>query len=164
MFLFRIVPHPFLTILLTVVWMMLMNSISAGAAAFGLLLGLIVPLLTQRYWPDRPRIYKPLKIAEYVLVVLYDIVVANIAVAKIVLFMPRDKLQPAWITIPLELRSPEAITVLAGSITLTPGTLTADVSSNAHALLVHALHAPDPDSVRDEIKQRYERRLLEIFP
>ncbi|GHE03422.1 Na+/H+ antiporter subunit E [Allgaiera indica] len=164
MFLSRLVPHPFLTLLLTFVWMMLMNSVSAGAAAFGLFLGLVVPFLTQSYWPDRPRIHRPLKIVEYILVVLYDIVTANITVARIVLFVPRARLQPAWVVIPLELRSPEAITVLAGSITLTPGTLTAEVSSDAHSILVHCLHAPEPDAVRDEIKQRYERRLLEIFP
>lgn len=164
MFLSRLVPHPILTLLLTLVWMMLMNSISAGALAFGLFLGLVVPFLTQSYWPDRPRIHRPLKIVAYILLVLYDIVMANVTVARIVLFVPRAKLQPAWIVIPLELRSPEAITVLAGSITLTPGTLTAEVSSDAHAILVHCLHAPDPDAVRDEIKHRYERRLLEIFP
>ncbi|MDA3887903.1 MAG: Na+/H+ antiporter subunit E [Allgaiera sp.] len=164
MFLSRLVPHPILTLLLTLVWMMLMNSISAGAVAFGLFLGLVVPFLTQSYWPDRPRIHRPLKIVAYILLVLYDIVMANVTVARIVLFVPRAKLQPAWIVIPLELRSPEAITVLAGSITLTPGTLTAEVSSDAHAILVHCLHAPDPDAVRDEIKHRYERRLLEIFP
>lgn len=164
MLLSKLFPHPMLTLLMTVVWLMLMNSVAPGAIAFGLLLGLIVPILTQRYWPDRPRMRHPLKIAEYVAFLLWEIVVANISVAKIILFMPREKLQPAWITIPLELRSPEAITVLAGSITLTPGTLTAEVSSNAHALLVHCLHAPDPDAVRDDIKQRFERRLLEIFP
>jgi multicomponent K+:H+ antiporter subunit E len=67
------------------------------------------------------------------------------------------------VTVPLELRTPEAITTLAGTITMTPGTLTADVSAEGHALLVHCLDAPDPDAVRDEIKSRYERRLMEIF-
>ncbi|MFC2970316.1 Na+/H+ antiporter subunit E [Acidimangrovimonas pyrenivorans] len=159
----RLFPHPLLTALLTVVWMMLQNHVSAGAAAFGLLLGIVIPLITRNYWPDRPKLRNPLMIADYIRVVLWDIVVANFTVAKIVLFMPKSRLQPAWIAIPLELRTPEAITVLAGSITLTPGTLTAELSSNGHALLVHCLHAPDPDSVREEIKDRYERRLMEIF-
>lgn len=163
MILRRLFPHPLLSILLTVVWMLLMNAATPGTAIFGAILGILVPFMTRRYWPDRPRLRHPLKIVEYMLVVLYDICVANWTVAMIVLFKPRAELQPAWIAIPLELRSPEAITVLAGSITLTPGTLTAELSSNAHALLVHCLHAPDPDAVRDEIKSRYERRLLEIF-
>ena len=53
--------------------------------------------------------------------------------------------------------------MLAGTITLTPGTVSADVSEDGKALLVHALDAENPDEVRDDIKQRYERRLKEIF-
>ncbi len=60
-------------------------------------------------------------------------------------------------------RMVEAISLLAGTITMTPGTLTADVSADGRTLLVHALHAPDPDAVRDEIKTRYEARLKRIF-
>ena len=100
---------------------------------------------------------------QYVLIVLWDIVVANVVVAWLILFRRTRDLQPRWIAVPLELRKPEAITVLAGTITLTPGTLSADMSAEGHYLLVHCLHAPDPDAVRDEIKKRYERRLLEIF-
>jgi multicomponent K+:H+ antiporter subunit E len=96
-------------------------------------------------------------------VVLWDIVIANVVVAKIVLFKPNSARQPAWIAIPLDLKSPEAITVLAGTITMTPGTVSADVSAEGHALLVHCLDASDPDAVRDEIKTRYEARLKEIF-
>ena len=59
--------------------------------------------------------------------------------------------------------APEAITVLAGAITMTPGTVSSDLPSEGHNLLVHCLNAPDPEAVRDEIKQRYERRLKEIF-
>jgi multicomponent K+:H+ antiporter subunit E len=58
---------------------------------------------------------------------------------------------------------PEAITMLAGTITLTPGTVSADLSDEGHSLLVHVLHTEDPDAVRDDIKSRYEARLKEIF-
>ena len=54
-------------------------------------------------------------------------------------------------------------TALASTITLTPGTVSCDLAADGHAILVHALHAPDPDAVRDDIKARYERRLKEIF-
>ena len=96
--------------------------------------------------------------------VIWDIVVANVQVAIIVLFKSNDKMQPNWVNIPLELRTPEAIAILAGTITLTPGTVSADLSGDGRSLLVHALDAADPDAVRDEIKQRYESRLMEIFP
>jgi len=162
-FLRRVFPHPLLTLMLTVVWLLLAGSYTINSLLFGLLLGIIIPFITGPYWPDRPRLHNPLMICEYVLVVLWDIIVANVVVAGLVLFKRNRDLRPNWVSIPLELRTPEAITVLAATITLTPGTVSSDLSSEGHSLLVHCLNAPDPDAVRDEIKQRYERRLLEIF-
>ena len=159
----KLFPHPHLTILLTVVWLLLANAYTLNSLVFGLLMGLVIPWITAPYWPDRPIIRNVPKILEYMAIVFYDIVMSNIAVAKIVLFLPNSKLQPAWVSVPLDLHEPEAITVLAGTITMTPGTLTAEVAADGHSLLVHCLHAPDPDGVRDDIKARYERRLKEIF-
>ncbi|WP_291727300.1 Na+/H+ antiporter subunit E [Leisingera sp. F5] len=159
----RLFPHPLLTLLLTLTWLLLVNGWSLNSLVFGLMLGVLIPFVTQPYWPNRPKLRRPLKIAEYILVVVLDIVQANIIVARIVLFKPNANRRPNWITIPLDLKTPEAITALAGTITMTPGTLSADVSDEGHALLVHCLDAPNPDAVRDEIKQRYERRLMEIF-
>lgn len=159
----RLIPHPLLTVLLTLAWLLMVNQFSLNSLLFGFLLGIIIPFLTQPFWPDRPTLRNPKMIVEYVLVVLYDIVVANIVVARLILFKRNDQLHPNWVCIPLDLRTPEAITVLAATITLTPGTVSADMSDHGHSLLVHCLDAPDPTVVRDEIKQRYERRLMEIF-
>ena len=163
MMLRRLFPHPLLSALLVLIWMMLVNRFAWGSLVFAIILGIIVPLLTAPYWPERPGIRRPGRVLSYVGMVIWDIVVANVQVARIVLFMPNRELRPAFIVIPLKLTSPEAITVLAGTITLTPGTVSCDCSEDGHALLVHCLHAPDPDAVRDDIKQRYERRLKEIF-
>ncbi len=159
----RLVPHPLLTLLLVVAWQMLINEVSVGSLVLGLVFGLVIPILTAPYWPNRPKLKRPWKIAGFGLLVLWDICVANLAVAKIILFRRNADIQSRWITIPLDLRSPEAIAVLAGTITMTPGTVSADLSACGRALLVHCLHAEDPDAVRDEIKTRYERRLKEIF-
>ncbi len=158
-----LLPHPLLTLLLTVVWTLLQNDVTAGMVVFGLILGVIIPKGTSIWWPDTPRGFRMGKMIAYSFVVIWDILVANVQVAWIVLTRPNDKLRPAWIEIPLDLKQPEAITVLAGTITLTPGTVSADLSDEGHSLLVHALDAEDPDAVRDEIKDRYERRLKEIF-
>ena len=155
--------HPLLTILLTVVWCLLSNALTLGTVVFGAILGLLIPILTAAYWPDRPPVARPFGMIVYCLIVIWDIIRSNLTVAGQILFRG-NTLQPAWIVIPLDLKKPEAITILAGSITLTPGTLSADLSGDGTSLLVHALHAPDPDAVRDEIKDRYERRLKEIFP
>ena len=158
-----LIPHPLLTLLLAVVWILLQNQFSAGMAVFGLLLGIIIPWGTSIWWPDTPKGFRLGKMMTYSIMVVWDIIVANIQVAWIVLTVPNSKLKPAWIVIPLELRQPEAITVLAGTITLTPGTVSADLSDQGHSLLVHVLHTDDPDAVRDEIINRYQRRLQEIF-
>ena len=158
----NVFPHPLLTILLTLVWCLL-QGFTAGMAVFGLILGIIIPILTAAYWPNRPTIQRPFRMLAYIGLVIWDIIVANIEVALIVLFKSNAKMRPNWVTIPLDIRTPEAIAALAGTITLTPGTLSADVSDGGHALLVHALDAPDPDKVRETIKTRYEARLKEIF-
>ena len=156
-------PHPLLTLILTIVWTMLQNKVSSGMVVFGIILGIIIPWGTAAWWPDTPKAFRWGRMIPYSFLVIWDIIVANIEVAWIVLTVPNSKLKPAWIVIPLELRQPEAITILAGTITLTPGTVSADLSDEGHSLLVHVLHTDDPDGVRDEIKNRYERRLKEIF-
>ncbi|KQI67507.1 cation:proton antiporter [Loktanella sp. 3ANDIMAR09] len=160
---YRIFPHPILTLILVVVWCLLQNTITLGTVVMGLILGFIIPITTAAYWPNRPPLPKPWRLVNYLALVMWDVVVANIEVARIVLFKSNAAMQPKWIVIPLDLRTPEAITMLAGTITLTPGTVSADLSADGTALLVHALDAADPDAVRDEIKARYESRLKRIF-
>ena len=159
----RLFPHPYLTLTLIVLWFLLVNQWKIGSLVMAIFLGTVIPLLTSTWWPNRPRVKRPLSLAAYSVLVLWDVIVANFQVARIVLFMPRDKIQSNWVTVPLDLKSPEAISLLAGTITMTPGTLTADTSACGRALLIHSLHAPDPDAVRDDIKARYESRLKRIF-
>ncbi|PZO63470.1 MAG: Na+/H+ antiporter subunit E [Paracoccus denitrificans] len=158
-----LLPHPLVSLMVTTTWMMLVNQLTWGSLIFAMGLGLVIPVIAAPFWPKAPRLHSPVTILRFLGIVLWDIVKANISVAKIVLGLPRTQLQPCWITVPLDLTSPEAITVLAGTITLTPGTVSADLSTDGRALLVHCLHAPDPAAVVDEIKTRYEAPLKEIF-
>ena len=159
----RVLPHPLLTLMVTVVWLLLLNDLSPGGLLFGILLGVTVPQLTAAFWPQRPRVRRPLTIIEYALVVLWDIAVANVKVAYLVVFKTNSQLRPHFIVIPLEIYSPEAITVLASTITMTPGTVSADLSADGRSLLVHCLDTGDPEGEVSGIKQRYEARLKEIF-
>ena len=159
----RILPHPYMSATLFIIWFLLVNDPKIGSIVMAGVLAIAIPLLTAAYWPDRPKLKSMPAFLAYLALVLWDIILANIAVAKIILFMPRDRIQSAFIAVPIDLRSPEAITMLAGTITMTPGTVTADMSSCGRVLLVHSLHAPDPAAIRDEIKSRYEARLKRIF-
>jgi multicomponent K+:H+ antiporter subunit E len=159
----RLFPHPFLTLTLVVLWFLLVNQWKVGSLVMAVFLGTVIPHLTSSWWPDRARVKRPFALASYTALVMWDVIVANFQVARIVLFMPRDQIRSAWVTVPLDLSSPEAITLLAGTITMTPGTLTADMSACGRALLIHSLHAPDPEAVCTDIKARYEARLKRIF-
>ncbi|RJF77024.1 Na+/H+ antiporter subunit E [Rhodopseudomonas palustris] len=159
----RVLPHPILTLLIAAVWVALINSISLGTVLLGLVLGVAIPLLTSPYWPTRPRMRRPIKIIEYIAVVGWDIVVSNIQVAIWVLFWPTSRLQTRYVVVPLDLTSAEAIALLAGTITMTPGTVSADLAADGTAILVHCLHTTDPDDTVAQIKTRYESRLKEIF-
>ena len=159
----RIFPHPFMAVILAIVWVLLVNEFSWGNALFGLLLGIGIAKLTSAYWPGRPKIRDPLAIAGFVVVVLWDIVVSNIQVAKLVLFRRGDSLRSQFVVVPLELTSPEAIATLAGTITMTPGTVSVDMSADGRALLVHCLETDDPEGTVAAIKSRYEQRLMRIF-
>jgi len=158
----RLLPHPGLSVLLVAMWMVMVGEVSFGALFLGLVFGIAVPIFTAPWWPGRPRV-RFVPALSYAGIVLWDIVVANVEVAWIILFKRTRDLRPAWLAVPLELASPEAITVFAGTISLTPGTVSADVSACGRYLLVHALHAPDPAAEVAKVKTRYEARLKEIF-
>ncbi len=158
----RLLPHPLLTPILAVVWLLLSNSVAPGHILLGLILGWLIPLFTLRFWPETVRVHKPWALARFLGVVLMDIVLANMSVARRILGSP-SRLQPAFIPFPLALESDLAISFLANTICLTPGTVSAQLSPDRRTLIIHALDAPDPDGVRQEIRDRYESPLKEIF-
>jgi len=94
---------------------------------------------------------------------LWQLVQANLSVARTVLFEPRDKINPAFLAIPLEAKTDAEIALLANLITLTPGTLSLDVSTDRSVLYIHTLDVEDVDALRVEIKRSLERRLLEVM-
>jgi multicomponent K+:H+ antiporter subunit E len=159
----RLLPHPALSVLLVVVWMLLVNEFTFGALFLALVFGVVVPLVTSRFWPDRPRMRFGRDALAYLLIVIFDVIVANFEIAWIILTRRNRDLRSCWLVIPTELRSAEAITVLAGTISLTPGTVSSDISSDGRALLVHALDVADPVAEVARIKQRYEARLMKVF-
>lgn len=158
----RLLPHPWLSLIVFALWLLLNNSMSAGQIVLALVVALIIPRMTSGFWTIRARIASPSALFGYVLIVLYDIVVANFTVARQVLGR-NAALTPAFFRIPLDLTNPLAISVLANTITLTPGTVSCQVDEEARTLLVHALHTNDPEAEAMAIKHRYEARLMRIF-
>jgi len=159
----HVLPHPALSAMLLIVWLLMANSITIGGVVLGGAFALILPKFTQPFWPDRPRMRFGRHFLGYLAIVLLDIVVANFQVAWLILFRRNRDLRARWLVVPVELTTPEAITMLAGTISLTPGTVSADVSADGRFLLVHALDVADEAAEVARIKRRYEARLQRIF-
>lgn len=158
----RLLPAPLLSAVLAVFWPVLNQSWSAGHLLLGALLALVIPWFT---WPPRAEVSKPsrpLVALKLFFIVLKDIITSNIDVAKLILGR-ESKIRPAFVWVPLTLTDSHGIVVLASIITMTPGTLSADVSDDRRHLLIHALNVDDEQALIESIKARYEQPLLEIF-
>lgn len=158
----RWLPTPLLSLLLLVVWLLLVSSLSLGQLLLGAVLAISIPLFTFRFWDSQPAIRRPGLLIRFILRVLGDIVTSSIHVAWLII-NPWRRMQPVFVEYPLTLKEPFTITMLANTISLTPGTVTTNVRPNNTSLLIHALDAPDPDALIEEIRKRYETPLKEIY-
>lgn len=157
------IPHPLLSVSLIVIWQLLANDLAIGSLLLGTVLGVAIPLLINVFWLKPPTFPRPVLMLRFALRVLLDIFTANFEVAKLILG-PGRKLQPAFVVYPLELRDDFAISILANTVSLTPGTVSTDISDDRRQLLIHGLNVADDQALIQGIKQRYEQPLLEIFP
>ena len=157
-----LLPHPFWSAALALFWLWLNNSLAPGHLVIGVLLGWGLPLFARRFWPERERVSRPWLLLAFGSVLVADIVVANLKVARGVLG-PVRRLRPGFVSVPLAVRSDIGITALASAVSLTPGTLSAELSDDRSELLVHYLDEADPHELVAVIKSRYERPLLEVF-
>jgi multicomponent K+:H+ antiporter subunit E len=161
----RWLPHPLLTGLLLVAWLWLNNTVHPGHVVLGSLLAVAIPYLTRRFWPEPIVVDRPLRVIQYVAIVSYDIILANLQLAALILG-PVSRLRPAFVRVPVDLRTDFAVTMLASTVTLTPGTVSVDVEGNVadgRQLVVHVLRCVDEQEMVQSIKDRYERRLQEIL-
>jgi multicomponent K+:H+ antiporter subunit E len=155
-------PHAALSAFMLLLWLLLANDVSVGQILLGSILAWLIPWLTQGFWPESLRLHHPLVLVKFMLVVLWDIVIANLVLAVRILG-PVNKLQPAFMQVPLDIQHEFTITLFASTISLTPGTVSADLSLDGRYLLVHSLHVTDIDAAIAGMKQRYEAPLKEVF-
>jgi len=158
----RLLPNPALTLLLTALWLLLNNTLGLGHILLGLFLGWAIPLLISGFLIEVPPVRKPLRLCLFMLKVFYDIVIANMHVAKLVLG-PRENLQPAFVEVPMAIENDFVLAMLTSIISLTPGTVSAGLSEDHKVLILHALDAPDIEALVADVKSSYEAPLLEIF-
>ena len=143
--------HPVLSALLAAAWLLLQQSLALPQIITAGVLALLIPRLMHGFLGPTTRPRAPLVALRLVF-----------TVARIVLW-PWSNPQPAWVTLPLDVQHPNAMTLLASIITMTPGTVSAVVDESRRCILVHVLDCADPAAVVADIKARYEAPLKEIF-
>ena len=152
----------FLNIALSLVWAALTGNFEPANLITGFILGYGALFVVRRGLDPSDYFLKVWQVIGFVLFFLWELVLANLRVAFDVL-TPRHYMQPRVIALPLDARTDAEITALAYFISLTPGTLTLDVSTDRRTMFIHAMYAPDADALRREIKQGVERRLLRLM-
>ena len=159
----RVLPYPSLSLGLFVASILLSASVAPPSLALAVLLALLAPIIMLALGVDRVRVKAPMAIVRLAIDVIGDIVRSNWAVSHIILGRRRHERTSGFIHIPLDLRDRYGLAVLAIIITSTPGTLWVEYESATGRLLLHVLDLVDEETWVRLIKDRYERRLMEIF-
>ena len=151
-----------LNILLAIAWAALMGNFEPQQLLFGFVLGYLILWLISRI--GRPsRYFKQLPLGiELLLFFLFDVLRANVRMAVTIL-SPRMRLRPAVVAVPLILKSEAAMILLANMLTLTPGTLSLDVSTDRQMLYVHTVWLEDAEEFRRQVVEGYETRIKELL-
>ncbi|KKW68157.1 monovalent cation/H+ antiporter subunit E [Lampropedia cohaerens] len=160
-----LIPAPLITLMLVVIWLVMTQSYSLGNCVLALGLGLGIPHFSEKLRPQYVRIRKPWVILRLCFIVMVDAWKSNWMVIRILLSPKLTKEDTSiFIRIPLDVRDPNALAVLAMIVTITPGNAWAELSMDRSTLLLHVFDGRiDQQVVIDTVKQRYERPLMEIF-
>ncbi len=156
----RLLPYPLLATALTLMWLLL-TSFSLGNLILGGIVAILAGQAMTALEPARPGLRRPDLILRFFGVVMIDIARSNIAVARVLLRGgPR---RSGFVEIPLRMREPVGLAILAIVLTSTPGTAWIDYDSSQGRLLLHVFDLNDGDDWREIVQNRYERLLLEIL-
>ena len=152
----------FLPTFLFVLWLVLNQSMAAGQGALGLALALWFTWAASRLRPLRARPRRLWKAVPLFLHVTADIIRSNVAVARLILNPGPNDFSPGFIMIPLTMRDPHGLAMLACIVTYTPGTVWVELTDD-HRLKLHVLDLQHEGDWIKLVQERYERPLMEIF-
>jgi multicomponent K+:H+ antiporter subunit E len=160
----RLFPSPVLSVGLLLLWLLLMQSSSPDTIVLGVALAFFWPVATARLRPGRVLVRKPAVMARLFGRAVLDMLRSNVQVAWAILTRRSSEIRSAFVDIPLQLKNPNGLAVLAMIITFTPGTAWVQLSADRRLLRLHILSLEDEASLIELVKRRYERPLMEIFP
>lgn len=149
--------------LLLALWLVLNDSLSAGQIALGLAIALAISLLAPILRPVRARLSHPIVALRLAGHVAWDIAHSNYQVGRRILLGDAAGARPGFLDIPLHIRDPHGLALLACIVTFTPGTVWSGHDPVLNILTLHVLDLRDPAGLTRIIQDRYERPLMEIF-
>ncbi|MCU0452781.1 MAG: Na+/H+ antiporter subunit E [Bacteroidetes bacterium] len=150
-----------LNLALAVVWTLISGEWSVLNFLGGFVIGLALMRLTIRTDAERRYYRRVPQVITFAAYFIYELVVSNLRIAADVL-TPKLHMTPSIVAVPLDVKTDLEIMLLANLITLTPGTLSLELSEDCTTLFVHAVYAADPEATVRDIKRGFERRVLEI--
>ncbi|WP_421381072.1 Na+/H+ antiporter subunit E [Bacillus salacetis] len=150
-----------LNFFLAFLWMFLQVSFTSTSFIIGYILGLIITFAFRRFFNSRFYMYRVFAVISLLLLFLKELVLSNIAVLKTIL-KPKLDIKPGIFALPTELKTDWEITLLANLITLTPGTLVVDISYDNKILYIHTIDIDDVDEAVDDIKNSFEKAIMEV--
>lgn len=159
----RWLPSPPLSLALFVVWLLLNQALDAATLLMAAFLAVVVPLLTRSLRPATVRLRKPGIALRLGVRVMRDLLHSALTVARLLLTRRTADIEARFVEIPLQLRDPNALAVLAMICCLTPGTAWGELSFDRSRLLLHVFDVKDEAAFITLIKTRYETPLMEIF-
>jgi multicomponent Na+:H+ antiporter subunit E len=148
-------------ILLAVVWAAITGNFDPGNLVLGFALGFLVLSFAGRVIGSTDYARRLVKALSLVAYFLWELLVSNVRVASDVLG-PTRRLRPGVLAIPLDAHTDAEIVLLANLITITPGSLSLDVSGDRRTLYLHVMHFDDPEVLRRKVKEGFERRILAV--
>jgi len=151
-----------INVMLALAWAAVTGSFTLLNFAFGFVLGGVSLILIRDQVGSLSHFRRAFGAVVLALTFVWELVKSSVTVTIIVL-SPGRELRPAIIAFPLSVKSDAEITLLANMITLTPGTLSMDVSDDRSTLYVHAIDAPDPDRIIADIKDSFEQQIMRVF-
>jgi multicomponent Na+:H+ antiporter subunit E len=149
-------------LILALVWAAVLGELSLGNLAAGFALGFGILWAGSGLLGSSRYFEKSLRLLEFAAYFAGQLVLSSLRVAFDIL-TPRHRARPGIVAVPLEARSDAEITLLANLVSLTPGSLSLDVSADRSTLFVHVMFLDDPETCRSDIKQGFERRVLDLL-
>ncbi|MCP3025601.1 Na+/H+ antiporter subunit E [Halobacillus sp. A5] len=150
-----------LNIIIAVMWMFLSETYNFTTFVVGYIIGALMLFVLQRFVPGTFYFKRVVGVVKLILLFARELLLSNLDIVKLA-YKPKLDFQPGIFALPIELKSNWEITLLANLISLTPGTLSLEISEDYSKIYIHAMDIPDVEQSINDIKDTFEKAIMEV--